>query len=280
MKLNSLLAVRVFAAVAAVTVPAFLLIGCGKSSSSDTNTTGGNGSATPKVNWQSVSTEYNPSIETQSLSLVGVDTLNLDLVGFKDDVALSYSSQLSSTQAQLRIFKVYKDSAYWPSISQQVSRSALNVSTYGIYQCSIRSTNGRIASLKGGCIVRVEVILPAGAQVEVYNVGARLSKRFKAVSNESFLMQLDKATWTRDKLAVIDDFLYSHAQVSRAPVLETDQLGHVLHAFSFKSDKLAALSRLHTTVHGRVSLARVIDNEFSYFDRNEARAIAGLPKAN
>jgi hypothetical protein len=259
------------------------LAGCG-SNSDNSGTPGvddspGQKAARNRVNWAAVPADFNPQIENSDLNIEGTDEIKLDLF-YHDDVTVEYSANLAPDQGHLQIFKVYKESASWAGLSQNTNGSSLRVSNQGSYSCQIQIENGNITALKGGCYVRVILTLPAGSQVEVYNGSDLISKRFKAMSNASFISQIDQATWEKDRTAVIDAYLSSYAAVQRSPSLSATELGQVLHKCSFDDEKLEVLRRLHQSVADRSSLSKMIDDEFAFFKRNEARAIVGLPQQN
>ena len=71
----------------------------------------------------------------------------------------------------------------------------------------------------------------------------------------------------------------SYAGLSKTPSLTSAQLGKVIEGFNF-DDKFNALQTLQSGVSDRAGLEGMIDDKFSYFDRDRARAIVGLPARN
>jgi hypothetical protein len=240
---------------------------------------GGGGSDKPQkasyVNWDSIPAEFNPSIDEIGFQTHGVNKIDIDAFSFDKDVEVIYSSMLAPGAGLVKIFKVWKNQARWGNLRPRTSGTKLDLHSYGTYQCSIRVKDGNIVDLDGGCYVKLQVFMPVGSEIEVYNVGKLVSKRFIPMENESFLESLDDATWAADKFAVIEDFLASYTG-ARRPVLSTYELGKVIEEFMQGQEKLRALSRLHTIVSDRQNLAAMIEEEFSYFDREEARKIVGL----
>lgn len=239
----------------------------------------GNGNPPQKalaLNWESVPAEDNPSIDNIVLTTTGIQKIKMDMFSFSGDVVLTYSAAQPAGTATLKIFKVWKESASWGAFSSHQSGDSLELGSNGSYECSIRLKNGAIESLKGGCYVRLEVVLPVGSQIEVYNLGALISRRFTAMSNADLVKGVDSASFAKDKMAVIDAYLASYASVQKSPTLTAQELSQVLHQFPFKEDKFASLRKLHLFVADRQSLSAMIDQEFSYFDRTEAHQIAGI----
>ncbi|WP_413580389.1 DUF4476 domain-containing protein [Bdellovibrio sp. HCB288] len=245
---------------------------------SDSSETSGN-NPTPKtrVRWSSIPSEYNPSSEDYLFTWsTSVDTLKINLFGFNDDVEVIYSNDIPEGRGVLRIFKVFKGSASWGTINPQVNKNVGKLVSYGSYSCSINISNGQINSLEGGCYIRLQVFLPAGSELEVYNVGELITKRFKGMPVEDFLESVNKASFDSDKAAVISAFLDSYRQVGKTPALTSHQLGTVIREFMASREKFSALRNLHHAVNDRENLGRMIDDVFNYFDREEARRIVGI----
>lgn len=263
----------------------FLLIAaitaCGGSSGSSGGNTGNEAANKPqpknRVNWSAVPSEFNPRVEDVEFRTNGFEKINVDAFGFKDDVEVVYSNEVQAGYGYLRLFKVWKEQASWGDLRPRPNGTTLDLKNYGSYQCSIRVTNGQIVDLKGGCYVRVQVFMPQGAEVEVYNVGQLITKRFIPISTRDFLEQLDDATWADDKFAVIENFLASYNWASdKLPSITANQLGIVVSEFSWKEEKFKALERLYRIVSDRENLGKMIEDRFSHFDREDARKIVGL----
>ncbi len=254
-----------------------VLSACG--SKSETSSEGGNVTTNnnPKrLNWESIPEEFKPETKDVNFSIAGIEKVNVDAFGFKDDVEVVYVDSLAKDSGILRVFSVYKTSASWGDLSARTNGKNLDLKNYGTYQCSINISNGQITKLEGGCYVRLQIILPTGSEVEVYNVGSLISKRFIPIDALTFLENFDDATWDKDKHAAIDDFLNSYAGMAKKPTLTVEQLAVVINDFIRKDDKFTALRKLHPVVSDRQNLAAMIEKEFSYFDREEARKIVGI----
>lgn len=237
------------------------------------------GGFTPKnrVKWASIPAEFNPRIEDISLNTQGLDTIKLNIFGFAADVEVAYSADIPAGEGYLRLFTVSKNGGSFGRVDHRLSGSTLNLASYGSYSCSIKMKNGDITSLDGGCYVRMQVFLPKGAEIEVYNVGNLISKRFQPMSLSDFLTAIDKASFDSDKFPLIEDFLNSYVQTGKRPSMTCNQLSGVVKDFMRTESKYTALRKLHFAVTDRENLSAMIDDIFSYYERPKARTIVGLP---
>lgn len=253
---------------------AWVLSGCGDASDSQSST---NTQTNPRrVHWESVPSEFNPEVKDTTFETNGINTIKLNIFGFKDDVEVVYTSDLAENTGMMRLFSVYKDSASWGGLTVKASGSTLDISKYGTYQCSIKVSNGQVTAVKGGCYVRLQVFLRPGTEIEVYNVGSLISRRFIPVDPESFIKNVDDASFDKDKFAAIDDFIGSYRDLGKTPTLLTRHLSVVIDEMSGRDNTLEALRRLHSYVTDRENLPAMIESEINYFDREEARRIVGL----
>jgi len=255
-----------------------LLCGCGGGSNSLNS-----GDDTPnkpvsknRVNWSGVPSQFNPSFEDSTFSTINAEKVTLGLFGSTDDVEVVYTNDVPANSGVLRIFKVWKNQASWGNLHQTQSGTNLELSQSGTYQCSISIKNGEITELDGGCYVRVQVLLPKGSQLEVYNVGQLITKRFIPVDTQAFLEDIHRATWAEDKFVAIENFMASYNNNARRPSMTAQQLGTAIHEFYLNEEQFKALSRLQSTVSDRANLSSMIDNVFGYFDRDQARRICGI----
>lgn len=265
----------------AIYLTTVFLFGCGGSSTSAGNKNN-DGLNKPgpinRVNWSAVSSEHHPKVEDISFSTDGYERIYVDAFGFNDDVEVIYSNDTPAGHGNLRLFMVWAKHASWGNLSQTPNGKLLNIKNYGRYECSIKIQNGQISQLEGGCYVRLQVFLPIGSQIEVYNVGQLITKRFIPISSDEFLKQIDQATWADDKFVVIEDFLSSYNGTHKSPSLSAEQLGAVVREFVRSEEQFKALRKLHSIVSDRENLGKMIEDKFSYFDRPEARRIVGLEK--
>lgn len=253
----------------------FIFVGCGKSSN-ETSDGGVAGQQANRLNWSSIPSEFHPEIFEENFQTMNMNRIYVDMFGFKNDVEVTYSSTLAQGQGYLRIYSVFKDSGSRGSFSASTSGQNLLLNRYGTYQCSIKIQNGNITAVKGLCFVRLQVVLPVGTEIEVYNIKQLISRRFIPVEAEDFLKNFKDASFADGKKAVIADYIASYSGMSRVPQLTADQLGVVVDGFSFKEDMFDVLRKLHVYVLDRQNLAAMIEKEFSYFDRDEAKRICKL----
>lgn len=253
----------------------FLFMACGKNSN-ETSDGGVAGQQANRLNWSSIPSEFHPEIFEENFQTMNMNRIYIDMFGFKNDVEVTYSSTLAQGQGYLRIYSVFKESGSRGSFSSSTSGQNLLLNRYGTYQCSIKTENGKIVSVKGLCFVRMQVILPTGSEIEVYNIKQLISRRFIPIEAEDFLKNFRDASFADGKKAVIADYIASYSGMSRAPQLTADQLGVVIDGFSFKEDMFEVLRKLHVYIVDRQNLAAMIEKEFSYFDRDEAKRICKL----
>ena len=228
-----------------------------------------------RVKWEQVPREFNPEVVDIDFRTDGSEKIEVDVFGFKDDVEVVYADMPVGT-AKLRAYRVFSKSASWGDLRAQPEGKTVRLNNYGNYSCSIRVTNGVIQKLEGGCYVRLQVYLPAGAQIEVYNVGQLLTPRFVPMANEEMLKKIGAVAWSDQKFGVIADYLATYSNLRRSPMLVTDELSKVIREFFRAEEKLKALSQLHAYVSDRDKLAALLDREFMFRDREEARRITGL----
>ncbi len=115
--------------------------------------------------------------------------------------------------------------------------------------------------------------MPPDAQIEVYNHGSLITHRFIPVDNASLLENLRSAHDDDERQKTIDDYLTSYQQLGKKPSLTCAELGETEHEFPFTEGKLMALRKLNAAISDRQNLESMIENEFTYFDQNEARQV-------
>jgi hypothetical protein len=249
-----------------------LLLGLAACSNSSGNG-GGGASAQHLVNWEGVPANFHPQIQEITGEASGVTKVNVNLFGFTQDVQVVYEQR---PDVAVRMYTVWNESGLLPSPSVVRRANTLRYSTSGGYDCSYDISNGQIRKLKGGCLMRIDIAVPVGAEVEVYNVDQLISARYFPIDNQTFLSDLDKAFPSQPKFAVINDYLKSYSDTKKIPILATTELAHIVHAFMMTEEKYQALSMLNRYVMNRSSLSGMIEQEFMYFDREKARQICGL----
>lgn len=256
-----------------LSVVLFFLVGCDNSSSTD----GATDLADPnKVSWNAIPEKYNPIVTSEEFATFEIDTINLSLFGGNRDANVLYSKLLRPGEGVLRLYIVSSDNSPSTSLNKQVINNSLKFHHTGMYQCNITVVNSEITKLDGKCYVRIEVILPESAKIEVYNSDQRLTKRFWPISNQMLLSSLVQAPWSDDKLEVIADYLDSHTITNTSPRLTTRELSLVLSEFSIGQNKLKAFEQLHSFTTDRENLSEMIEANFTHFDKEKACIIAGL----
>lgn len=258
----------------------FVLAGCNVKVAEVKDPDGGGGNPSkPKegrLNWSSISPNHHPNIDDINFNIKDIERLDVDIYQFEKDVEVVYSNALSKDTGQVRVYSVWNGDSILANYTQRTIDKNHQIGTSGRYQCQIETENAAIKKLKGMCIVRVQILLPEGSKVEVYNNDDRLTNRFLAVDNETFLKNIDLAMTDDEKLTVIEDYLASYTVTRKAASMTSEQLEKVLGEFAFDDKKQVVLEKMHSLVSDRENLGAVIDREFSYFEREQACATAGL----
>ena len=259
----------------------FLLVtvvfaGCNGSKSDEKNGDSVTEQQKRRIDWASVPREFNPEVFEENFQTNNTNRIYIDMFGFKDDVEVVYTNTLAQGQGYLKIYSVFKDSGSKGSFSSTTNGESLMLNRYGTYQCSIKTENNKISALKGLCFVRLQVFLPAGSEIEIYNIKQLITKRFIPIDSETFLKNFKDASFKEGKMATINDYLSSYEGMTKAPQLTSNQLGIVIDGFSWKEEQFEALRKLHMYVSDRQNLGAMIDKEVSSFDREEAKRICGL----
>ena len=252
------------------------LVACGNNESK--NDKNGNVAEQQKnrINIEAIPSQFNPEVFEEYFQTANTDRIFIDMFGFKNDVEVVYTDSLLQGQGYLKIYSVFKDSGSRGSFSSTNSGSSLILDRFGQYQCSIKTENSNITNLNGLCFIRLQIFLPANAEIEVYNLKQLITKRFIPIDAETFIKNFKDASFKEQKMATLNDFISSYNGMSKAPQLTSNQLGIVVDGFSWKEDQFEALRKLHTYVTDRENLRAMIDKEISTFDRDEARRICGL----
>lgn len=229
-----------------------------------------------RLDWDSIPAQFNPETFEENFQLGSSNKIDVNMFGFKDDVEILYSNTLATGQGYLKLYSVRKDGGSRGQFNTSVTGSTLKLNRYGSYECEIRITDGHIAELKGLCFVRLQIVLPMKAEIEVYNIKQLISKRFFTISTDELIQNIHSASFKEGKNAAINDYLASYTAVGKTPQMVAEQLGLVVHEFTFKDEKFAALKQLQMYAIDRQNLNAMIEKEFSFFDREEAKKICGL----
>jgi hypothetical protein len=252
-----------------------VFIACGNSSNDD-KTSDASEQQKRRLNWDSVPSEFNPQTFEENFQTTNINRIFIDMFGFKDDVEVVYTDSLATGQGYLKIYSVLKDSGSRGSFDSSATGQKLQLNRYGSYQCSIKIENGSIAQLKGLCFVRLQIYLPTGSEIEVYNLKQLISRRFIPIDSDTFIDSIKAASFSNEKKSVIDDFISSYNGMNKSPQLTAAQLGIVVSNFNLSDEKFDVLRKLHGYIVDRQNLAAMIESKINYFDRDEARRICGL----
>jgi hypothetical protein len=253
-----------------------IFISCGSGSGSNSENSAKKKKKT-YVQLDSVSPEFNLDKEENEFDLDDIERIEVDLFGFSRDFEVQYSKDLAWYEGKIVTYTVSKDASYpLNGVLTDSEAPVLKINKFGRFECSIQVKNNKITSLEGSCYLKIVLILPTDAKIEVYNVGVLKSKRFFAMTISDFLTKIGNATWDDDKFLVIKEFKKSYKAIRSKPKLESSHLGQVLSKFSFAKAKFKALKQLHKYVVDRENLRQMIEDKFSYFERDEALKIVGL----
>lgn len=230
------------------------------------------------VDLGSISPNFNPDRQDFEFDVAGVEKVKINLFGFNEDVRLQYSNQMDVNTAHLQVFTVSRTGGSLNGVdaSQDKGAQLLEIRKFGNFACSIRVHNRQITELEGACYTRVILTLPAGAKIEVYNVGKLISRPFFPMDNQTFIHELDRAIGDDAGLVVLNSYLKSHQVTATKPVLICQELQQVLKTFSWADNKFTVLRALHPYVQDRENHEKMIEDSFSFFDRAKAREIVGL----
>lgn len=236
---------------------------------------------TPFVDWEMVPQKFNPAIKGQEFSLANLRTINMSFLGFVKDARVQYSNDMPSGRGRVEVYSVTHNnpgnSLPVPTVELKSDSAYATYKIYGSFShvCNIDVTNLYINNLEGACIVRLVVTLPRGAEIEVYNMGEIISRRFFAMTVNELKNKVKKAYSQDDKADMINEYLVSHASINKVPVLYTFDLGILIDEFRFDG-KFIPLRRLHMYVKDRHMLESMIEDKYSYFDQEEAKKIVGI----
>lgn len=227
------------------------------------------------VEWGEVPQEFNPAIASVDFRTTGIEKLNVDIFSFKKDIEIVYDENMTTNAGSLILYKVWKGSASWGTVSIKSEGKNLEIKSLGDYHCAIKIKDKKIEELTGGCYVKIRIVLPKGSEIEVYNVGKLLSKRFIVLTTEEFLEKIVGEPFVSKKFILIQEYLQSYAGTTKSPQLSTNQLGVVLGEFDRTAHKFNVLKALHRSVTDRHNLSDMIDREFKSTERQKAREIVG-----
>lgn len=169
------------------------VVGCAPTEQASDGGAGGAGSGgsqkptSNRINWDAIPQYYNPSIQDVQFYTENFKKVYVDYFGFKEDAEVIYSEQVPLGTGFIRSYSVWTGSASWGALSTHSQNHRLNLKRVGNYKCTIQTENGRITVLQGGCYIRLQIILPKGSEIEVYNANQKISKESSTIATDEFL---------------------------------------------------------------------------------------------
>lgn len=250
------------------------LVACG---GSGLNSGGGASGKAHSINWSGIPAEYHPTAHVTKFAPTDKETVTLALGQGIDGTDVVYDAKLAANEVHIITYLVSRAAAPAADLSLKPNDKDLIVQD-GLGNCEISARNGQITALKGTCVLWREVVISPTSALEIYNsAGQRLSRRVRGTSFKTLLSQLKQAFTDNDRTSAVLEFIQSHSDLKQVPTLTSEDLGQILHSYAFDDGKFATLRRLHGYTANRSELEAMIDKEFSYFQRNTAREIVGLP---
>jgi hypothetical protein len=209
------------------------------------------------------------------IELNNVKRIRINMVGLPKPTVKYVKSEQIARLSFVAIGETQGEASALLSADISFENGDAKVSHYGSYSCEIQKVNGKVTRIKGACYDSAVITLPINSKTEVYSGGDLLTKPFLPME----VIELINKTWggqDKDKLALVDRFLISYKNAGVKPILTTIQLGLVIHNMTLPEAKLTTLTKLHLAVVEREALPQMIEDEFSYFDREKARKIVGI----
>jgi hypothetical protein len=163
------------------------------------------------------------------------------------------------------------------SDSRWESLHFVNMGSIITYNCSIRKVNGKVTAVKGECYDSAILEIPAGQAVEVYQNGRLLSEQVIPWTSQELIRALNGLSRDGDKLSSIQTHIDTYARLKRPLVISSRDLGEVIKAVTFSSEKKSAFKLIYKYTGDKENLGAVIDDTFSHFDARDMRKLAGLP---
>lgn len=158
-----------------------VFVSCKAPSSIDASgeiTDSANSQISHRVNWAAVSPTHNPETEEFDFDTTGSRKISINLYGFKSDVEAVYSNKIQAETVKLKLFKVRNQASSLNNVEAISNGQELKVGGRGNYDCAIQLKGGMITFLRGDCLVRLQVFLPMGSTLEVYNQKAIITRKF------------------------------------------------------------------------------------------------------
>ncbi|UYL07804.1 DUF4476 domain-containing protein [Bdellovibrio sp. SKB1291214] len=225
--------------------------------------------------WENVSADYNPQVSQNDMDVKDVQKIIVNVPSAADKVNVIYSATLPADTAIIKVYTISKDSLTSSGLRRGRVNNIIEMSDR-TQSCNLKAAEGRIKYLKGYCYARIDVHLREGAAIEVYSGSRIITNHFQTISLVELMSRMHESQDDTSRLQNVADFAASYSETSQRASIYTSDLTAILRQFQATAPKLQTLRLLHIYVTDRDQLENMIETEFEYFDRAEARRIVGL----
>jgi hypothetical protein len=225
--------------------------------------------------WENVSADYNPQVSQNDMDVKDVEKIVVNVPSAADKVNVIYSATLPADTSVIKVYTISKDSVTSSGLRRGRLNNTIEMSDR-TQSCNLKAEEGRIKYLKGYCYARIDVYLREGSQVEVYSGSKIITDHFHTISLVELMNRMQESSDDAARLENVADFASSYTETSQRAQIYTSDLTAILRKFQATAPKMQVLRLLHTYVTDRNQLENMIETEFEYFDRAEARKIVGL----
>ncbi len=249
----------------------FLLSGCGDKDHANKNFD----HETNTILWENVGREFNPQVSQNDMDITDVEKILLNVPSAADKINVHYSATIPADSAIVKIFTISKDSVT-PS---NFRRGRLNntIEMFDLSQpCKLKADDGYIRDLQGYCYARIEIHLRENAPVEVYSGSRILTGHYYPIALTDLMKRLQACTDDSQRLASVADYAASYQETHQRAKIYTTDVAAILRKFQTSPPKMQVLRLIQVYIFDRNQLNKMIEEEFEYFDRAEARKIVGL----
>ncbi|QDK45826.1 hypothetical protein DOM22_12035 [Bdellovibrio sp. ZAP7] len=230
---------------------------------------------TNTILWENVGSEFNPQSSQNDVDIKDVEKILVNVPSAADKVIVKYSTTLPANTAIVKIFTISKDSLTSSNFRRGRRNNTIEMSDPS-QPCKLTVENGHIKDVNGYCYARIEIHLRENAPVEVYSGSKIITDHYYPVSLADLMKRLEDCHEDSERLAQVADFSSSYSETGvRIPLYTTD-LVPILRKFQTTNPKLQVLRLVQIYIVDRDQLEKMIEEEFEYFDRAEARKIVGL----
>lgn len=230
---------------------------------------------TNTILWENVGSEFNPQSSLNDIDIKDVEKILVNVPSAADKVLVKYSPTLPANTAIVKIFTISKDSLTSSNFRRGRRGNTIEMSDPS-QPCKLTAESGHIKDLKGYCYARIEIHLRENAPVEVYSGSKILTDHYYPMSLSDLMKRLDECQEDSERLAQVADFSSSYSETGLRVPLYTTDIVPILRKFQTASPKLQTLRFVQIYIVDRDHLEKMIEDEFEYFDRAEARRIVGL----